>query len=238
MSIARPVLGKYPCGFADTVTTWRQAEAVPTSERETTKRAKGAGFVLKSVYLSNFRGADSNIIVYACLMLLAFVSFSCSDVEDLDNFDVSVGGETTVSAATPIELILGDFPLAEDFAKFDITEGQGFDTSKYDRDDVDSIHVKSLKMSALSPDGSDLSFLGTVVFYVETDDLPKKEFARREGFPEGESTVWFDTTGDEMKRYFLTPDGVVSVEIQDSARPEEETVIYTEVVFDVDVNVL
>ncbi|PJB36313.1 MAG: hypothetical protein CO108_23680 [Deltaproteobacteria bacterium CG_4_9_14_3_um_filter_63_12] len=170
-----------------------------------------------------------------CLLFTASLAWGC---EDVDNFDVSVDGETTVPAASPLELILGDLPLTESFTHFDITQAQGFRNDKYTVDDVDSVRLKSLVMTATVPEGADLSFLGEVSFYAETAGLPRKEIARQDTFPVGQSAVSFAVVRDDLKSYLLAPEGGITVEVLDSSRPEFETTLSIKAVFDVDVNVL
>ncbi|OIP39756.1 MAG: hypothetical protein AUK47_09445 [Deltaproteobacteria bacterium CG2_30_63_29] len=169
------------------------------------------------------------------LLLTTSLVWGC---EDIDNFDVSVDGETTVPAASPLELILGDIPLTEAFTHFDITQAQGFKNDKYTVDDVDSVRLKSLVMTATVPEGADLSFLGEVIFYAETAGLPQKEIARQDTFPVGQRAVSFAVVRDDLKSYLLAPEGGITVEVLDSSRPKFETTLSIKAVFDVDVNVL
>lgn len=176
-----------------------------------------------------------NLIVFT--LFLAILP-ACDAIDDIDNFDVTVEGETRVPAASALEVLLGDISLADSFTQFDITQAQGFKNDKYTEDDVDSVRLETLTMTATVPEGSDLSFLGTVVFYVETPDLPKLEIARQDTFPEGQSQVSFDIANEELKSYLLAPEGSITVDVQDSSRPDEETTIRIRAVFDVDVNVI
>lgn len=173
------------------------------------------------------------------LTLLAAGGLGCSATDDLDNFDVTVTGQTEVPGATPLEMLLGGFELTEDFTKFDLTEGQGFKNDKYDRSDVDSVFLERMTMTVVDPpDGQDLAFLGRVVFYAETDGLERIEIAHQDMFPEGEMSVDLEVTRDDLADYLLAPEGSITVEVMDSQRPPQRTTIEIEAVFDVDVNVI
>jgi hypothetical protein len=93
-------------------------------------------------------------------------------------------------------------------------------------------------MTASMPSGADLSFLGEVIFYAETEELPRKEIARQDTFPVGEASVAFDVVRGDLAEYLLAPRGAITIEVLDSARPPQETTIHVKCVFDVDVNVI
>lgn len=176
--------------------------------------------------------APAPIALFAALV---FVS-SCAD--ELDNFDVTVKGEATIPAATLVETLLQSFPALEGFGQIDLAQSQEFQNQGYSPSDVDSVRTKRLVMRVVSPAGQDLSFLGTVRFLVSTPGLPEKLLAEQTEFPEGAAEVAFEVVRDDLKSYLLAKEGTITTEVEDTSRPEQETVVEVEVTFDVDVNVL
>jgi len=170
----------------------------------------------------------------AAVILLAI---GCDDAARLDNFDVEVTEQTVVEKASPLELLLGSFPQLDAFTRFDITDQADFQNSKYSPDDVDSIHLSTFTMRVVMPDGQDLAFLGSMVLYLETDGLPRKEIARCDDFPAGQTSVDFETTGDDLKPYVLARESHLTVEVNDSRRPEQDTTLELQAIFDVDIKV-
>ena len=81
------------------------------------------------------------------------------------------------------------------------------------------MRLKRLTMSVVSPDGQDLSFFGDVVFLLSTDGMPTIEVATASEFPEGVSSVNFDTSGANIKEYVLAKEGSFTVEVSDTKRP-------------------
>lgn len=171
-------------------------------------------------------------------LMLGGVLTGCSEIEDLDNFDVEIVQETAIPAASALELVLGDFPTLDAFTRFDLSENATFQNTEYSPNDVDSVVLEELTFTVVEPEGQDLSFFGEVIFFVEAEGLERKEIARQDTFPQGQGSVSFETTNDDLKPYLLAKEANITVEINDTARPEQETTIEVKAVFDVDVNVL
>ena len=174
------------------------------------------------------------------LVLVAGVTLlmSCGNPADLDNFDVVVEETTSVPGATPLELLLDSFPVVDGLAEFDISESSEFRNGKYSPDDVESVRLRRLTMSVVSPDGQDLSFFGDVVFLLSTEGLETIEVATASEFPEGMASVEFETTGSNIKDYVLAKRGTFTVQVSDTKRPAQETQLKIRAVFDVDLGIL
>ena len=175
----------------------------------------------------------------APLLLALWVGLmGCDEIEDLDNFDVNIKQETSIPAASALELILGDFPVLDSFTEFDLAQSATFKNSGHDPDDVDSVTLESLVFKTLAPPEQDLAFFGEVIFFIEAEGLPRKELARQDTFPEGQTRVSFNVVGDNIKDYVMANEASITVEVIDTSRPEQETTIEIEAIFDVDVDVL
>ena len=174
-----------------------------------------------------------SLIVVALLALGA-----CGNPADLDNFDVTVEETTSVPGATAVELLLDGFPVIDGLANFDISNSSEFKNGQYSPEDVGSVRLKRLTMSVVSPDGQDLSFFGDVVFLLSTDGMPTIEVATASEFPEGATSVDFETSGADIKDYVLAQAGSFTVEVADTKRPPQETVLKIKAVFEVDLGIL
>ena len=174
-----------------------------------------------------------SLIVVALLALGA-----CGNPADLDNFDVTVEETTSVPGATAVELLLDGFPVIDGLANFDISNSSEFKNGQYSPEDVGSVRLKRLTMSVVSPDGQDLSFFGDVVFLLSTDGMPTIEVATASEFPEGATSVDFETSGADIKDYVLAKAGSFTVEVTDTKRPPQETVLKIKAVFEVDLGIL
>jgi hypothetical protein len=171
-----------------------------------------------------------------CSLVLALAA--CGNPADLDNFDVTVEETTSVPGATPVELLLDGFPVIDGLANFDISNSSEFQNGQYSPEDVGSVRLDRLTLSVVSPSGQDLSFFGDVVFLLSADGMPTIEVATASEFPEGVSSVNFDTSGADIKEYVLAKAGSFTVEVSDTKRPPEETVLKITAVFEVDLGIL
>lgn len=174
-------------------------------------------------------------LIAACL---AFVG--CDDIESLDNFDVPIEAEVVVERGTAIEMLLVGFPPLEGFTRIDLSESSAFGDNGYRARDVDSLILKSLVMTVVAPDAeeADLSFFGEVAFIVEAEGLEPIEIARATEFPPGAREVVFTTVDDDLKHYLVGTAGSITADIRDTRRPDVDTTVRIEAIFDVDVNVL
>ena len=173
----------------------------------------------------------------ALVFCIVLAAAGCG-ADQLDNFDVTVKETAQIPAATVVETLLGGFPALDAFTSFDLSQSATFRNKNYDVDDVDSVVLERLTLRVVSPEGQDLSFFGTVVFYVEADGLSRKEIARYDDFQPGQDSVAFHTSRDDIKQYVLAKEATVTVEVEDTSRPSQATTVEIEAVFDVDVNVL
>ena len=173
--------------------------------------------------------------VLACVVALTLWS-GCAD---LDNIDVDVSTQVVIAGKSPVELFLSDFPAMEAFTQFDLTQTSEFQNSEYSPDDVDSVFLTRWVMSVVDPvEGQDLSFFGSVTFFIETEGLPRIELARQDSFPSGVTVVAFERSEVDLQNYLLARQATVTAEIRDSSKPDRETTVKLEAVFDVDISIL
>jgi hypothetical protein len=171
------------------------------------------------------------------LLLAFFAASACADGTSLDNFDVEISEQTVAPGATPLDLLLNSFPQLDAFTGFDLSQQQDFKNSSYTPRDVDSVTLTSFTLSAVDPPTQDLSFLGSMTLFLETKGLPRKEIARCERFPEGQTRAVFQTSPDDLKDYVLATESTLTVDVKDSKRPQQDTTLQVDAIFDVDVKV-
>lgn len=180
------------------------------------------------------------MILRIALLAACAALVGCDDIESLDNIDVPIEAEVVVERGTAIEMLLVGFPPLEGFTRVDLSESAAFGDNGYRARDVDSLTLTSLVMRVVAPDAeeADLSFFGEVVFIVEAAGLEPIEIARATAFPVGAREVVFSTTDDDLKRYLVGTAGTITADIRDTRRPDVDTTVRVEAVFDVDINVL
>jgi hypothetical protein len=152
----------------------------------------------------------------------------------IDNFDVDVQGQASIPKATLVEKLLSDI----DFPGFDsIDLSQEFKNQGVTKDDVDSVHLKSMTFTIDSPSGGNFDFLESLTFFAEADGLDKVQVASLTQVPKGKSTLELVVNEKvDLQPYVVAPSMRMSSHIE-GMRPDEDTTVTATVTLDVDVHV-
>lgn len=154
--------------------------------------------------------------------------------DNLDNFEVAVGGKGTVPKGTIIDELLSTLAL-DGFQSIDLSnelKNQGVT-----KDDVDSVRLISLTLRIEGPPEANFDFLSSVTFYAETEGAPKAVVATADAVPPGAKEIVFKVNADiELKPYVIAPSMRLTAEVN-GKRPPQDTMVAAEVVLDVDVTV-
>jgi len=140
-----------------------------------------------------------------------------------DLFTVGVEDEatTTIPAATPLEVLLGDVGFG-DFASMDLTSSQEIRNQGVEPGDIEEVFLVAFELEALSPDGADLSFIDRMELYVEAPGLPRRRVASQDDFPAGEAVVAFELEGVDLTDYVVSEAMTLSTEVE-GRRPDDDT---------------
>jgi hypothetical protein len=154
--------------------------------------------------------------------------------DNIDNIDVSVGGKATIPKATLIETLLGSVAFSS-FDKVDFSES--FKNQGVTKDDVDSVHLKTMTLIVEAPPSGNFDFIQSVHFFAKADGLDKIEIASMDSIPKGKRELDLIINGGaELKPYVVAPSMQILSEVEGS-RPNEETTVAAAVVLDVDVHI-
>jgi hypothetical protein len=154
--------------------------------------------------------------------------------DGLDNIDVDAGGQSSIPAATPLDMVLGALDF-EAFSSLDFS--QEFRNQGVAKDDVDSVHLVSMTLTITDPPGASFDFLDSIVFYMQTEGQPRIEIARMSPVPPGMTQLTLDVAESaELEPYVVAPKLEIVSEVEGSL-PPQETTVDAQVVFDVDVTI-
>jgi len=166
----------------------------------------------------------------ALFLAAAAIPFGC-DV--LDNFDVPVSGTAVVPASTLLDELLGLVP----FDGFDeISFEREFANQGVTADQVDSVRVRSFALVIEAPADGNLDFLEGISFFASAQGLPEIRIASAAAIPTGARSVELTVDDVELEAYATAASMVVRGEVQ-GKRPDVETRVRADVVFDVDVTI-
>ena len=166
--------------------------------------------------------------LYSIILLGIASSMGCGGI----SFDVKLDSETIVERGTLIEQLL---PVVFDsFIAIDLTETQEFKNEQVGRDRVKSVLLSSFAIEVTHPpDESDLSFLRSLEFFVEADDLAQERIAYsdEDAFSQGVRRVDLQLDDVELQPFVVADHFSVTSKVSASRRPPVDTTIRGEIVF-------
>jgi hypothetical protein len=164
------------------------------------------------------------------MLLLALVALPVG-CDELDNFDVEASGSAVIPAATLLDELLGLVPF------------DGFDEISFERefanqgvtdDQVDGVRVRSFVLEVDAPSDGNLDFLESISFFASSPGLPEVRIASVAALPAGARRVELTLDDVELEQYATADSMIVRAEAA-GRRPDVETRVRADVVFDVDV---
>jgi hypothetical protein len=153
---------------------------------------------------------------------------------NIDNIDIATAGKVVVPKATLIETVLGGLA----FGGFDSVDfSQDFKNQGVSKDDVDSVHLRTMTLLVEAPASGNFDFITSVRFFAKAEGLDKIELGSMESIPKGKRQLDLAVNTEvELKPYVVAPRMQILSEITGS-RPGEETTVAAAVVLDVDIHV-
>ena len=161
-----------------------------------------------------------------------FLSLACGS---LDTFTIEESAQTTVEGAGVLGSALGAVSFTG-FTGLDLSANQTLQNQGVEEQDIDSVFVRSLTLTVVSPDDGDFDWLDSIEFFVEAEGLDRVAIASGSNFADGLRVIGLDVSGVDLAPYVAAP----SLDITTDATgrpPVEDTTIDAQIVLDVDVNV-
>lgn len=131
-------------------------------------------------------------------LFLAFVVLnSCDVVDDLTKFDLDYQTNYSVAATTIINT-----PFSLDTPDVTTESDSNFESNNTHKDLIESIKLKSLKLTIDAPEDGDFNFLKEVHIYIEAEDLDELEIANVFDLENTNSSiVELNVISEELKAY-------------------------------------
>ena len=130
-------------------------------------------------------------------------------------------GTTTVPAASPLEPVLGDLGFG-DFVNMDLTSASELENQGVAPGDISSVRFTDFTLTALSPEGADLSFLSSIAVYAEAPGLDQVLIASQDDFPDGAEVVDMVLEDVDLTDYVVSESMTITTDVS-GQRPSEET---------------
>lgn len=137
--------------------------------------------------------------------------------------EIEESARTTVEAGTLLEELIGDLGF-EELVSMDLTQAEELQNQGVAPGDIREVYLRSFTLTALSPEGADLSFLDDMTLTVEAPDLPPLLIAWQDSFPEGVPSVSFELEDVDLSAYVVSESMTILTDVS-AHRPEEDTEI-------------
>jgi hypothetical protein len=176
--------------------------------------------------------------MHAALLFLAWASLgliACAPA----SFDTELKGETTVPAGPPGgSTVLNAFPAIASFAGLDFNQSQDFKNQGITKDEISSVHARSVELRLLGPADADFGFLDTLEFFAKAGDqearFARKQDISRQGLQAPNPVLKMDVEGEELQPFVAAPS--MSIIVRGKGRmPEQEVRLQAVLVLDVKV---
>jgi hypothetical protein len=164
------------------------------------------------------------------IVLLALIT--CGKI---DQISISESSRSTIARGTLVEMFAGDIGFGE-LVEVDITESQELQNQGVSKEQVDSVKLTALTLTALSPAQSDFTFLDSVEFFVEAPGLERKRIARGGPFDAGDAMVELAIDDVELAPYAVSERMTITTDARGN-RPDQDTTVEAQIDLLVDVNV-
>ncbi len=152
--------------------------------------------------------------------------------EGFDDFEVEQTAVGEIPAATPLDKLLQSLDL-EGFR--DISFSQSLQNQGLSAQDVDSMHLVSVRVAITAPEEATFDFLDSMVFYVETEGQPRVELARLDRIPKGARELELGISGPvDLTPYIAAPSLAIVSEVAGQF-PEKKTSVQATLLVAVDV---
>lgn len=144
---------------------------------------------------------SKNLLIMKKTLLSFFIAFailtSCNVIDELTKFDLDY--QTNYSVAPTI---LIDTPFSIDTPDVTTESESSFENNNTHKDLIESIKLKTIKMTIESPEDGNFNFLKEIYVYINADGIEELEIANSIIFENTNSSVIeLDILGQELKEY-------------------------------------
>ena len=163
------------------------------------------------------------VCLIACQGKLATIELS-------ESAEATIEGQSTLGGITDLVGALG----FDGFTEMDISQSQALVNQGVQPGDIETAIVTSFTLSAIDPDGADLSFISSLEIWVEAPDLDPVLVASQTDFPEGVSVIDFDLEDVDLVDYVVSDSMNITTEATGSV-PADTVTIQADATFEIGV---
>lgn len=132
--------------------------------------------------------------------MIAVLTISCKKIAELTKFDLKYNTETSIQAG-PGTLVPFDINTPD----VQTQSQEEFEGHKTGKNLIQSIQLKELKLSIISPEGQNFDFLKSIEVYISTSEQPEVKIAWKNDLPDAAAReITLDCSGADMKPYIMS----------------------------------
>lgn len=182
-------------------------------------------FTAKSIIMK------SNLLT---ILLALVVLVSCDVVDELTKFDLDYQTNYSIAATTLINT-----PFTLDTPDVTTESESSFESNDTHKDLIESIKLKSLKLTIDAPEDGDFNFLKEVHIYIDAEDLDEVEIANVYDLENTDSNILeLDVLGEELKAFIKKDSFSLRVQTVTDETINETHDIIIDTTFRVDAEIL
>ena len=170
-------------------------------------------------------GRTMVVLMVACQGQVATIELS-------ESATATIEGQSTLGGITDLVGSLG----FDGFTEMDISQSQELVNQGVQPGDIETAVVTSFTLSAIDPDGADLSFISSLEIWVEAEGLDPVLVASQVDFPEGVSVVDFDLEEVDLVDYVVSDSMKITTEASGTV-PSDTVTIEANATFEIGVTV-
>jgi hypothetical protein len=171
------------------------------------------------------------------LLLLVLITgfINCDKIDRLfTHFEIQNESEFTVASTTII-----NSPISFDTPDVTTNSSSEFSNNNTNADLVESVKLKSLILSIISPSDADFNFLKSVRIYISADGLEEVELANLEDIENDNLSILnMNTTGVELREYVKRDSYSLRVSTITDETIAQDHQIKANAIFNVDAEIL
>jgi hypothetical protein len=154
----------------------------------------------------------------------------------LDVISMEETSTTTVPKASIFEQLIGDIGFGA-FLNIDIVDNTQLRNQGVKRHQIDSVYATSFTLTITSPaSGQDFSFIDSLQFYVNAENLPQMRIASGSDFPLGAKELELSLDPVDLAPYAAAESMTITSDVE-GRRPIEETDIEAKILLEIDLNI-
>jgi len=140
-----------------------------------------------------------NPILFTVFIITILSFTSCKEFDEWTQFDIEYNKTVTIDATTGINL-----PVNIPTPPIPTNSKSEFEVNNTAKKLVEKINLKSLKLTILSPDDADFSFLKSIEVYISAEGMSETKVAWKEDIPNNTGNVLkLNVSNTNLKDYIL-----------------------------------